>query len=208
MAIAVGAIFIAMFAVLIYLLVNEAQSTQQDRQKAQDELNKKLDRLAEKQKQTNQAVTEIKKQVEQPEVVEATVVKTPPIFYDPPKQAAPKPQPKPAPAPAPKPAPQPKPKQQAQSKPKPQPKPRVEVEVQESLFPSTPLKKGDEVTAILDSDGIYYIDNRKQSGIIWIPYTPETQASIDVIKELFTVKFETRGAIATKGYPAWRVMII
>lgn len=75
------------------------------------------------------------------------------------------------------------------------------------MFPEVPLEKGDEVIAILDSDGIYYIDNRKTSGIIWIPYTPDSQASIDVIKDIFDVRFETRGAVATQGYPAWRVMI-
>lgn len=106
-----------------------------------------------------------------------------------------------------------KPQSKVESAPKQQPKPKTKsepvkvTEIQESMFPEVPLEKGDEVTAILDSDGIYYIDNRKTSGIIWIPYTPDSQASIDVIKDIFDVRFETRGAVTTQGYPAWRVMI-
>lgn len=106
-----------------------------------------------------------------------------------------------------------KPQSKVESAPKQQPKPKTKsepvkvTEIQESMFPEVPLEKGDEVTAILDSDGIYYIDNRKTSGIIWIPYTPDSQASIDVIKDIFDVRFETRGAVITQGYPAWRVMI-
>lgn len=106
-----------------------------------------------------------------------------------------------------------KPQSKVESAPKQQPKPKTKsepvkvTEVQESMFPEVPLEKGDEVTAILDSNGIYYIDNRKTSGIIWIPYTPDSQASIDVIKDIFDVRFETRGAVTTQGYPAWRVMI-
>lgn len=107
--------------------------------------------------------------------------------------------------------PAPKPQSKVEPTPKPEPKPKPEpvnaIEVQESMFPEAPLEKGDEVIAILDSDGIYYIDNRKTSGIIWIPYTPDSQASIDVIKDIFDVRFETRGAVITQGYPAWRVMI-
>lgn len=106
-----------------------------------------------------------------------------------------------------------KPQSKVESAPKQQPKPKTKPEpvkvtkVQESMFPEVPLEKGDEVTAILDSDGIYYIDNRKTSGIIWIPYTEDALPALYLLDDLFDIEFEERGAVTTKGYPAWRVMI-
>lgn len=157
--------------------------------------------LEELERQQQQTINE---QAKQTEVVKTQAVNAVPqkkvkpqsICNDPPPQKpASKPQSKVESAP------------KQQPKPKPRPEPVKVTEVQESMFPEVPLEKGDEVTAILDSDGIYYIDNRKTSGIIWIPYTPDSQASIDVIKDMFDVRFETRGAVITQGYPAWRVMI-
>lgn len=157
--------------------------------------------LEELERQQQQTINE---QAKQTEVVKTQAVNAVPqkkvkpqsIYNDPPPQKpASKPQSKVESAP------------KQQPKPKPRPEPVKVTEVQESMFPEVPLEKGDEVTAILDSDGIYYIDNRKTSGIIWIPYTPDSQASIDVIKDMFDVRFETRGAVITQGYPAWRVMI-
>lgn len=106
-----------------------------------------------------------------------------------------------------------KPQSKVESAPKQQPKPKTKpepvkvTEVQESMFPEVPLEKGDEVTAILDSDGIYYIDNRKTSGIIWIPYTEDALPALYLLDDLFDIEFEERGAVTTKGSPAWRVMI-
>lgn len=99
------------------------------------------------------------------------------------------------------------PKQQPKPKSKPKPEPVKVTEVQESMFPEVPLEKGDEVTALLDSDGIYYIDNRKASGIIWIPYTEDALPALYLLDDLFDIEFEERGAVITQGYPAWRVMI-
>lgn len=149
--------------------------------------------LEELERQQQQTINE---QTKQTEAVKTQVINTmpqtkaepQPVRKDPPQQ-------------------KPTPKQQPKPKPKTRPEPVSVTEVQESMFPEAPLEKGDEVTALLDSDGIYYIDNRKTSGIIWIPYTPDSQASIDVIKDMFDVRFETRGAVITQGYPAWRVMI-
>lgn len=157
--------------------------------------------LEESERQQQQIINEQTKQVE---VVKTQAVNAVPqkkvkpqsICNDPPPQ-------KPAP----------KPRSKVESAPKQQPKPKTKpepvkvTEVQESMFPEVPLEKGDEVTAILDSDGIYYIDNRKTSGIIWIPYTEDALPALYLLDDLFDIEFEERGAVTTKGYPAWRVMI-
>jgi len=125
-------------------------------------------------------------------------VKPRPVRNDPlPQKPVPKPLPKVEPAP----------KQQPKPKSKPKPEPVKVTEAQESMFPEVPLEKGDEVTALLDSDGIYYIDNRKASGIIWIPYTEDALPALYLLDDLFDIEFEERGAVITQGYPAWRVMI-
>lgn len=194
-ALIIGLILLATFAVILFIIIKE-NDTAYDRKQAEKELQRKLDKLAEKQQRTEQAVLRIEKQAKPPEVVETVVVSEPP-------QKKAEPQPVRNDPPSQKPASKP----QSKVEPTPKPEPVNAIEVQESMFPEAPLEKGDEVTAILDSDGIYYIDNRKASGIIWIPYTPDSQASIDVIKDMFDVRFETRGAVITQGYPAWRVMI-
>lgn len=200
-ALIIGLILLATFAVILFIIIKE-NDTAYDRKQAEKELQRKLDKLAEKQQRTEQAVLRIEKQAKPPEVVETVVASEPPQKKAEPQPVRNDPLPqKPAPKPQSKVEPTPKPE------PKPKPEPVNAIEVQESMFPEVPLEKGDEVTAILDSDGIYYIDNRKISGIIWIPYTPDSQASIDVIKDMFDVRFETRGAVTTQGYPAWRVMI-
>ncbi len=194
-ALIIGLILLATFAVILFIIIKE-NDTAYDRKQAEKELQRKLDKLAEKQQRTEQAVLRIEKQAKPPEVVETVVVSEPP-------QKKAEPQPVRNDPPSQKPASKP----QSKVEPTPKPEPVNAIEVQESMFPEAPLEKGDEVTAILDSDGIYYIDNRKASGIIWIPYTPDSQASIDVIKDMFDVRFETRGAVITQRYPAWRVMI-
>lgn len=196
-AVIMGLIFLAMFAVFIFLIIRE-NDVSADREQAKKELQRKLDKLAEKQQRTEQAVLRIEKQVKSPEVVEAVIVNEPP-------QKKVEPQPVRNDPPPQKPAPKPQPK--AESTPKPRPEPVKVTEVQESMFTETPLEKGDEVTALLDSDGIYYIDNRKASGIIWIPYTEDALPALYLLEDLFDIEFEERGAVITKKRPAWRVMI-
>lgn len=200
-ALIIGLILLATFAVILFIIIKE-NDTAYDRKQAEKELQRKLDKLAEKQQRTEQAVLRIEKQAKPPEVVEAVVVSEPPqkkaepqpVHNNPlPQKPAPKPQSKVEPTPKPEPAPK--------------PEPVNAIEVQESMFPEVPLEKGDEVTAILDSDDIYYIDNRKASGIIWIPYTEDALPALYLLDDLFDIEFEERGAVITQGYPAWRVMI-
>lgn len=200
-ALIIGLILLATFAVILFIVIKE-NDTAYDRKQAEKELQRKLDKLAEKQQRTEQAVLRIEKQAKPPEVVEAVVVSEPPqkkaelqpVHNNPlPQKPAPKPQSKVEPKPKPEPAPK--------------PKPVNAIEVQESMFSEVPLEKGDEVTALLDSDDIYYIDNRKASGIIWIPYTEDALPALYLLDDLFDIEFEERGAVTTKGYPAWRVMI-
>lgn len=194
-ALIIGLILLATFAVILFIVIKE-NDTAYDRKQAEKELQRKLDKLAEKQQRTEQAVLRIEKQAKPPEVVEAVVVSEPPqkkvepqpVHNDPPSQ---------------KPASKP----QSKVEPTPKPEPVNAIEVQESMFPETPLEKGDEVTALLDSDDIYYIDNRKASGIIWIPYTEDALPALYLLDDLFDIEFEERGAVITQGYPAWRVMI-
>lgn len=200
-ALIIGLILLATFAVLLFIIIKE-NDTAYDRKQAEEELRRKLDKLAEKQQRTEQAVLRIEKQAKPPEVVEAVVVSEPPqkkvepqpVHNDSlPQKPASKPQSKVEPTPKPESAPK--------------PKPVNAIEVQESMFSEVPLEKGDEVTALLDSDDIYYIDNRKASGIIWIPYTEDALPALYLLDDLFDIEFEERGAVTTKGYPAWRVMI-
>lgn len=200
-ALIIGLILLATFAVILFIIIKE-NDTAYDRKQAEKELQRKLDKLAEKQQRTEQAVLRIEKQAKPPEVVEAVVVSEPPQ-----KKAEPQPvHNNPLPQ-----KPAPKPQSKVESTPKPEPAPKPEpvnaIEVQESMFPEVPLEKGDEVTAILDSDDIYYIDNRKASGIIWIPYTEDALPALYLLDDLFDIEFEERGAVITQGYPAWRVMI-
>lgn len=200
-ALIIGLILLATFAVILFIVIKE-NDTAYDRKQAEKELQRKLDKLAEKQQRTEQAVLRIEKQAKPPEVVEAVVVSEPPQKKAEPQPVHNNPLPqKPAPKPQSKVEPKPKPE------PAPKPKPVNAIEVQESMFSEVPLEKGDEVTALLDSDDIYYIDNRKASGIIWIPYTEDALPALYLLDDLFDIEFEERGAVTTKGYPAWRVMI-
>lgn len=149
--------------------------------------------LEELERQQQQTINEQTKQTEAVKTqavnaVPQTKAEPQPVRKDPPQQ-------------------KPKPKQQPKPKPKTRPEPVSVTEVQESMFPEVQLEKGDEVIAILDSDGIYYIDNRKTSGIIWIPYTEDALPALYLLDDLFDIEFEERGAVTTQGYPAWRVMI-
>lgn len=69
-----------------------------------------------------------------------------------------------------------------------------------------------EQTGILnmfDQNQIDYIDNRKQSGMIWVLYSTETKGKLEkgFAKELHKFIFEQRGSTSTHNKPAWRIMM-
>ena len=74
---------------------------------------------------------------------------------------------------------------------------------------SAPKSNGDSFIENLERQNIQVIDNRKQSGIIWILYDRDKKALIESIisKHNFKASLEKRGAIATGNRPAWRVMV-
>ena len=61
---------------------------------------------------------------------------------------------------------------------------------------------------MLNSAQIYHIDNRGQSGIIWVPLVDDGKEIIERIISGCGLRysFEKRGAKATDNKPAWRVM--
>ena len=73
----------------------------------------------------------------------------------------------------------------------------------------TQKSSGDSFVEELKQKKIQIVDNRKQSGIVWIPYDKDKKAMIESIvsKYKLTASLEKRGAIATGNRPAWRVMI-
>ena len=73
---------------------------------------------------------------------------------------------------------------------------------------SPSLSKGLALIEMLNSAQIYYIDNRGQSGIIWVPLVDDGKERIEGIISGCGLKysFEKRGAKATDNKPAWRVM--
>ena len=87
---------------------------------------------------------------------------------------------------------------------------------QQSLF-STPLagkkptkrSNGDEFIEELKERQIEFIDNRKQSNIVWVIYNEDSKNLIESVISKYSPKstLEKRGAIATGNRPAWRVMI-
>ena len=87
---------------------------------------------------------------------------------------------------------------------------------QQSLF-STPLagekntkrSRGDEFLEELKEHQIEFIDNRKQSNIVWVIYNKDSKDLIESTISKYSLKatLERRGAIATGNRPAWRVMI-
>lgn len=87
---------------------------------------------------------------------------------------------------------------------------------QQSLF-STPLagknpakrSRGDEFIEELKEHQIEFIDNRKQSNIVWVIYNKDFKDLIESSIRKYSLKatLERRGAIATGNRPAWRVMI-
>lgn len=74
---------------------------------------------------------------------------------------------------------------------------------------ATKTTDGDSLLEELKQKNIQVIDNRKQSGILWVIYDKEKQSLIEniIIKHNFKSSLEKRGALATGNRPAWRVMI-
>lgn len=69
--------------------------------------------------------------------------------------------------------------------------------------------QGELFIAKLKDHHVEFIDNRKQSNIVWVIYNKDSKSFIeDTIKELnLKASLEKRGAIATGNRTAWRVMI-
>ena len=75
---------------------------------------------------------------------------------------------------------------------------------QMSLFPS----ENDLIIALQDA-GFTCIDNRKKSGILWILFDENKSETFHEIERQYMLKssLESRGALATKGVPAWRIQM-
>ena len=68
---------------------------------------------------------------------------------------------------------------------------------------------GDSFIEEMKQQNVRVVDNRKQSGIVWVVYDKDKKAMIESIihKHNFKALLEKRGALATENRPAWRVMI-
>ena len=68
--------------------------------------------------------------------------------------------------------------------------------------------KGSSLINSFKNEGISYIDNRMQSGIIWVPLVNSEKMKIEkIINESgLRFSFEGRGSKATENKPAWRIM--
>lgn len=68
--------------------------------------------------------------------------------------------------------------------------------------------KGNSLIDSFQAAGISYIDNRIQSGIIWVPLVNDEKIQIEKIINEYGVRFsfEGRGSKATGNKPAWRIM--
>ena len=68
--------------------------------------------------------------------------------------------------------------------------------------------KGLTLIETLKVANIGFIDNRVQSGIIWVPLIDEKKGEIEAIINGCGLRysFEKRGAKATNNKPTWRVM--
>ena len=75
----------------------------------------------------------------------------------------------------------------------------------------TTSKKNEETDSLLNqlrSRDFLCIDNRSSSSILWVLYNPKKEKEFEQIAAQFNVQYrlEKRGALATNGEPAWRVM--
>lgn len=71
------------------------------------------------------------------------------------------------------------------------------------------MKKGDAFISELEKANLTYIDNRGQSGIVWVLYSAEAKTVVEALaaKHKYRIGLEKRGSIATNNYPAWRIVI-
>jgi hypothetical protein len=62
--------------------------------------------------------------------------------------------------------------------------------------------------ALLQAADISFVDNRAQSGIIWVPFSAAKKETIEKISRIYEVRciLERRGSKATDNQPAWRIM--
>lgn len=79
----------------------------------------------------------------------------------------------------------------------------------QNSHPGSIRPKGTDVINSLKSAGIRYIDNRIQSGIIWVPFSQAHKKQTEKIISQCRLRcsFEKRGSIATGNQPAWRIMV-
>lgn len=73
-----------------------------------------------------------------------------------------------------------------------------------SIFPSN-----DDFFDAIRNAGFTCVDNREVSGILWVIYDGEKSDVFHAIEQKYSFKasLERRGAVATKGVPAWRILI-
>ena len=71
------------------------------------------------------------------------------------------------------------------------------------------VETDEEAKALAKEHHIEYVDNRKQSNIIWVIYDKDNKVFVEstISKLKLKASLERRGAIATGNRPAWRVMI-
>ena len=67
----------------------------------------------------------------------------------------------------------------------------------------------EQLLNLLKESNLEYVDNKKESGIIWVMKGEEVLMFIDKVKSTLNLSctFESRGAKATKNKSAWRIMI-
>lgn len=71
------------------------------------------------------------------------------------------------------------------------------------------IKDADTILHQLEQERICYIDNREQSGIIWVLFSPEAKERFIKIASNsgYKFSFEPRGSTSTGNKPAWRIMV-
>lgn len=75
--------------------------------------------------------------------------------------------------------------------------------------PRKPIpSRGNSLVEFFKESGVRYIDNRTQSGIIWVPFSYENNKQIEQMLSKYELRysFERRGSKATGNQPAWRIM--
>ncbi len=80
------------------------------------------------------------------------------------------------------------------------------LKIQEPKQLTMPLPD-DDLLAALKLAGLSCIDNRKETGVLWVIYDPNKEQAFNSLSKRysFTYTFERRGAVKTQGRPAWFV---